>query len=188
MIKPFVGSYPITQGFSGKHKAIDFGLPCGTEVRAAEGDLVVFARFGWNRGYGNEIAIRRGARETRYCHLSEIYVSEGQWVKETQIIGKSGRSGFVIPIFGKGCHLHFEVFDNGLLRNPLEYFDTTSPTPPATPTIEVRYYTVIRGDTLSIIAKKYYGNANLWPKIYNANRDKIKNANLIYPGQNLRIP
>jgi nucleoid-associated protein YgaU len=38
------------------------------------------------------------------------------------------------------------------------------------------------GDTLWAIAKKYYGNGAQYTKIYNANRDKIKNPNLIYPG------
>lgn len=49
-------------------------------------------------------------------------------------------------------------------------------------------YTVKSGDTLSSIARAYYGNASKWPDIFNANKDKIKNANLIYPGQVLTIP
>jgi len=44
------------------------------------------------------------------------------------------------------------------------------------------------GDTLWAIAKKYYGNGAQYTKIFNANRDKIKNPNLIYPGQQLVIP
>ena len=44
------------------------------------------------------------------------------------------------------------------------------------------------GDTLWAIAKKYYGNGNQYTKIFNANKDKIKNPNLIYPGQQLVIP
>lgn len=49
-------------------------------------------------------------------------------------------------------------------------------------------YVVKRGDTLWAIAKKYYGNGAQYPKIYNANRNIIKNPNLIYPGQKLVIP
>lgn len=49
-------------------------------------------------------------------------------------------------------------------------------------------YTVKSGDCLWNIAKKYYGNGAKYTKIYNANKDKIKNANLIYPGQVLTIP
>jgi len=49
-------------------------------------------------------------------------------------------------------------------------------------------YTVVSGDTLSKIAKKFYGNANTWDTIFQANKDKIKNPDLIRPGQVLRIP
>jgi nucleoid-associated protein YgaU len=51
-------------------------------------------------------------------------------------------------------------------------------------------YTVVRGDCLWNIAKKkdYYGNGFAWPKIYKANRDKIKNPDLIYPKQTFTIP
>jgi len=53
---------------------------------------------------------------------------------------------------------------------------------------EVRTHTVVAGETLSKIAKKYYGNANEWPKIFAANKDKLKNPDLIRPGQVLKIP
>lgn len=49
-------------------------------------------------------------------------------------------------------------------------------------------YTVVRGDSLSKIAKREYGDANAWHRIYEANRDTIKDPDLIYPGQSLEIP
>lgn len=52
----------------------------------------------------------------------------------------------------------------------------------------VEYYAIQKGDTLSAIAKKYYGNANDYPRIFEANREVIKDANLIFPGQKIRIP
>ena len=51
-----------------------------------------------------------------------------------------------------------------------------------------RTYVVVKGDSLSKIAEREYGNANRWREIYEANRATIKNPNLIYPGQRLRIP
>ncbi len=51
-------------------------------------------------------------------------------------------------------------------------------------------YTVVKGDCLWNIAKKpqFYGNGFAWPVIYKANRDQIKNPNLIYPKQTFKIP
>ncbi len=49
-------------------------------------------------------------------------------------------------------------------------------------------YTVVGGDSLSKIAKKFYGDANAWHKIFDANRDKISNPDMIHPGQVLAIP
>jgi nucleoid-associated protein YgaU len=51
-----------------------------------------------------------------------------------------------------------------------------------------RTYTVVGGDSLSKIAKKFYGDANQWKKIFEANRDTVKNPDLIHPGQVLKIP
>ena len=49
-------------------------------------------------------------------------------------------------------------------------------------------YTVVAGDSLSKIAKRYYGDANQWHRIHEANRDQITNPDLIHPGQRLKIP
>ncbi len=51
-----------------------------------------------------------------------------------------------------------------------------------------QYYEIKSGDTLSAIAKTFYGDANKYPAIFEANREVIKNADLIYPGQKIRIP
>ncbi|MEZ0210335.1 MAG: peptidoglycan-binding protein LysM [Methylophilus sp.] len=53
---------------------------------------------------------------------------------------------------------------------------------------EARFYTVVKGDTLSRIAKEMYGNANAYMKIFEANRPMLSNPDKIYPGQALRIP
>jgi nucleoid-associated protein YgaU len=49
-------------------------------------------------------------------------------------------------------------------------------------------YTVKSGDTLSKIARQFYGDANQYMKIFNANRDKLSDPDKIFPGQNLVIP
>ncbi len=54
--------------------------------------------------------------------------------------------------------------------------------------IPAQYHTVVKGDTLSKIAKHYYGNAMKYPQIFEANKPMLTDPNLIYPGQVLRIP
>jgi len=51
-----------------------------------------------------------------------------------------------------------------------------------------QYHDVVRGDTLSAIAKKYYGDASKYPVIFEANKPMLSDPNKIYPGQKLRIP
>ena len=68
-----------------------------------------------------------------------------------------------------------------------------SSTAPAAPEPEAssgsaRTYVVVSGDSLSKIAKREYGDASKWPLIYEANKDLIKNPDLIYPGQELKVP
>jgi len=53
---------------------------------------------------------------------------------------------------------------------------------------EAQFHTVVSGDTLGKIAKKYYGNAMKYPVIFEANKPMLKDPDLIYPGQVLRIP
>ncbi|MES9940726.1 MAG: peptidoglycan-binding protein LysM [Candidatus Thiodiazotropha sp. 6PLUC2] len=53
---------------------------------------------------------------------------------------------------------------------------------------KVEYYTIESGDTLSAIAKRFLGKGSDYPKIFEANREVIKDPNLIYPGQKIRIP
>jgi nucleoid-associated protein YgaU len=49
-------------------------------------------------------------------------------------------------------------------------------------------YTVEKGDTLSAIAKQFYGKASQWNAIYEANRDQLDDPDKIFPGQVLKIP
>ena len=53
---------------------------------------------------------------------------------------------------------------------------------------KVEYYEIVSGDTLSAIAQRYYGKASAYPKIFEANREVIKDPDKIYVGQKIRIP
>lgn len=55
-------------------------------------------------------------------------------------------------------------------------------------TVGGKEYTIQKGNTLWGLAKKYYGDGSQYTKIYEANKDKIKNPNLIYPDQVITIP
>ena len=56
------------------------------------------------------------------------------------------------------------------------------------PVQKVEYYEIQSGDTLPAIAKRYYGKVSEYPRIFEANREVIRDPNLIYPGQKIRIP
>ncbi|MCF8325731.1 MAG: peptidoglycan-binding protein LysM [Leadbetterella sp.] len=58
----------------------------------------------------------------------------------------------------------------------------------STPAPEARYHTVEKGDSLSKIAKEMYGDPMKYPVIFEANKPMLKDPDLIYPGQVLRIP
>jgi len=65
---------------------------------------------------------------------------------------------------------------------------STPPPAPPSPATRFRVYTVQKGDSLSKIAKHEYGDANKWRAIFEANKDTIKDPDLMYPGQELKIP
>ncbi len=60
--------------------------------------------------------------------------------------------------------------------------------PEITPEPESKFYTIQKGDTLWKIATTFYGDGSKYPSIVEANLEVIKDADLIYPGQNIRIP
>ena len=64
---------------------------------------------------------------------------------------------------------------------------TAKPAPDAAPP-KVETYTVEKGDSLSKIAKRIYGDANKWHAIFEANRDRIEDPDLIQPGWILKLP
>lgn len=116
-----VESRKISAGFprypSGRyHSGIDFSIPVGTKVYAAQSGTVVAAKK-LKRSYGYHIIIRHtGGLETIYGHNSELLVSVGDKVVKGQLIAKSGNTGN-----STGPHCHFEVRKNGKAVNPMSY-------------------------------------------------------------------
>ncbi|HEY9495509.1 MAG TPA: M23 family metallopeptidase, partial [Intrasporangium sp.] len=98
------------------HDGLDWGIACGTPVRAAAPGTVI--RAGWREsGWGNQILIDHGIHRgvdlvTSYNHLSSI-VTWGGTVQRGQLIGYSGTTGY-----STGCHLHFGVYEDGTPVNP----------------------------------------------------------------------
>lgn len=97
------------------HRAIDYAAPIGTPVLATADGTIIFA--GWNTvGYGNFVNIKHNSTyQTNYAHLSKILVKNGEHVKQGEVIGLVGSTGF-----STGPHLHYEMKINGELVNPLE--------------------------------------------------------------------
>jgi len=106
----YVSAFNVSTG----HRAIDYAASIGTPIRAVGNGIVKFA--GWNsHGYGNFVSIRHNSiYGTNYAHMSKIYVRYGQSVKQGDIIGTVGSTGF-----STGPHLHFEMVKNGTKINPL---------------------------------------------------------------------
>ena len=61
-------------------------------------------------------------------------------------------------------------------------------TVPGPVVVAAKFVTVVKGDTLSAISLRVYGDANKYQKIFDANKPMLKDVNKIYPGQSLRIP
>lgn len=119
---PVPGHTSISCGFYGywNHNGVDFsdGGIYGANVVAADAGTVIRVRY-LTYSYGQHVFIYHGnGLTTQYCHLSAIYVSEGQTVSKGQSIGAVGSTGN-----STGPHLHFGVFDSsGAFLNPEGYF------------------------------------------------------------------
>jgi len=99
----------------GTHKGIDIANDFNTPISASASGIVIFA--GWQGGYGKKVVIYHMNKYTTvYAHLNEILVNVGDQVKQGQIIGKMGSTGY-----STGPHLHYEVYVDGVPRNPKDF-------------------------------------------------------------------
>jgi murein DD-endopeptidase MepM/ murein hydrolase activator NlpD len=95
------------------HAGVDLAAAYGSPVVASGNGIVSAAR--WQGGYGLLVALDHGAGvETRYGHLSQLSVQEGQMVKKGEVIGYVGSTGR-----STGPHLHYEVRESGRAVDPL---------------------------------------------------------------------
>lgn len=101
------------------HSGIDYGVPYGTPIKAANSGKVIYS--GWYGGYGKVVIIDHGSctgapTTTLYAHMSQQKVAVGDNVTRGQIVGLVGTTGY-----STGPHLHFEVRINGKPQNPNNY-------------------------------------------------------------------
>jgi murein DD-endopeptidase MepM/ murein hydrolase activator NlpD len=106
----------ITQGYWDRHRALDVGAWKGAPVQAADSGYVVAA--GWDdSGYGRMVVIDHGnGFQTLYAHMQVYYVEVGDSVAKGEQIGEVGSTGN-----STGPHLHFEIRNNGIQRNPFGF-------------------------------------------------------------------
>jgi murein DD-endopeptidase MepM/ murein hydrolase activator NlpD len=105
----YVEAFNVSTG----HRAVDYAATYGTPIRAVGDGTVIFAAY--NGAYGNMVKIRHnGTYVTNYGHMSKFAVKYGNKVKQGDIIGYIGSTGF-----STGPHLHYEMEKNGVKINPL---------------------------------------------------------------------
>lgn len=126
-VRPVPGrlSSPFGPRWGRMHYGVDLANSMGTAVRAAQSGTVVWTVTGCNAasswgcggGFGNYIVVDHGGGfATVYAHLSNVGVQSGQSVGAGQTIGTVGNSGN-----SYGPHLHFELYDGGVRKNPCNY-------------------------------------------------------------------
>lgn len=105
---------PFTRGLA-MHTGLDFRAEHGSPVRTAGAGRVVMAEY--NGGYGNMVEIDHGhGLTTRYAHLSQMLVSEGQQVAAGAVVGRVGSTGR-----STGPHLHYETRVDGDAVDPQRF-------------------------------------------------------------------
>ena len=106
---------PFGQRWGRLHAGVDIAVPSGTPVHASQSGRVIIA--GAVGGYGNYICIAHGGSlSTCYGHNTSLGVSQGQSVKQGQVIASSGCTGHCF-----GPHVHFETRINGSPVDPMGY-------------------------------------------------------------------
>lgn len=100
------------------HSGRDYAAPCGTPIHAAAAGTII--ESGYNTGYGNRVIVDHGViggvhLTTTYNHLQRIKTHSGRVARGT-VVGYEGTTGN-----SNGCHLHFEVYEDGNFVDPRNY-------------------------------------------------------------------
>ncbi|MFZ4084595.1 MAG: murein hydrolase activator EnvC family protein [Vampirovibrionia bacterium] len=102
-------------GVRSMHSGIDLAAPYGTPIKASEGGVVIYS--GWYGGYGKVVILDHAKGfSTLYAHLSSTKVAVGARVRQGEVVGFEGSTGYAT-----GPHLHFEVREQGKPKNPVIY-------------------------------------------------------------------
>lgn len=100
------------------HSGVDIIGTSSKNIFAAQAGKVISAAYGYNSGAGNNVKIDHGnGYITQYMHLSKIRVKKGQTVEKGEILGIMGCTGSCT-----GTHLHFTVYKDGKLMNPMNLY------------------------------------------------------------------
>ena len=114
--------FGVSNGHESSHPGVDLRAMSGTEVKSPGDGVITNAEFS-NSACGGTVSIKHDDHfQSRYCHLREIRVTNGQQVKQGDIIGISGgNSGDKGAGNSRNAHLHFELKKDGQLVDPLDY-------------------------------------------------------------------
>lgn len=107
----------------GEHSGVDIRAAQGSSITAAADGYVAKVKFEGNRNYAYIMIIHGDGLATVYGHVSAVYVSQDQYVKQGDLIGRSGGTPGSVGSgrFVTGPHLHFEVRKDGLPVDPQNY-------------------------------------------------------------------
>jgi len=174
-----------------RNPGTDYAVPMDTPVKAIA-DGVVSGTVQTISGAGGRMIFLSfpSGHNADYLHLSKIIVQKGQSVKQGEVIGYSGGSGFGSNT-AYGAHLHLSFRMGGqptMATGNLDFEKMLTSTPVEKPAVEKKpkkskkTYTVVKGDTLTKIAKAHGTTVAELVKL-----NKIENKNKISIGQVLKV-
>lgn len=109
----------INQYFTKYHTGVDLGCQYREPIYAVQDGIAAKVSYGWSGGYGNMVLLQHnGGFQTLYGHNDQIFIKQGQSVKQGQIIASCGNSGR-----STGTHSHFSIILDSLWLNPLKYLN-----------------------------------------------------------------